>query len=76
MIYSAKIHIQSIAQGLHGLTLRLVLGALLLTLRAISAIGTRVAFWYGPDCGRTPEQIADTFAAFAASIVGLPPRSG
>ncbi len=31
MIYSAKIHIQSIAQGLHGLTLRLVLGALLLT---------------------------------------------
>ncbi len=49
---------------------------MLLTLRAISAIGTRVAFWYGPDCGRTPEQIADTFAAFAASIVGLPPRSG
>ncbi|HAJ76988.1 MAG TPA: hypothetical protein DCM64_11095, partial [Gammaproteobacteria bacterium] len=30
MIYIAKIHIQSIAPGLHGLTLRLILGALLL----------------------------------------------
>ncbi len=45
----------------------------LLTLRAISAIGTRVAFWFSPDCGRSVEQVADQFAEFAARIVGLPP---
>lgn len=43
----------------------------LLTLRAISAIGTRVAFWFSPDCGRSIDQIADQFAEFAARIVGL-----
>lgn len=45
----------------------------LLTLRAIGAIGTRVAFWYSPDCGRSAEQIAEQFAEYAARIVGLAP---
>lgn len=42
-----------------------------LTLRAIGGMGLRVAYWYTPDCGRTPEQVADAFVEFALRIVGV-----
>lgn len=42
-----------------------------LALRAIGGMGLRVAYWYTPDCGRTPEQVADTFVEFALRIVGI-----
>lgn len=41
-----------------------------LALPAIGAMGLRVAHWYTPEIGRTPEQVADTFAEFACRIVG------
>lgn len=41
-----------------------------LTLRAVSALGLRVAYWYTPDCGRTPQDVADSFAELALRMVG------
>ncbi|HSW14080.1 MAG TPA: TetR/AcrR family transcriptional regulator [Solimonas sp.] len=42
-----------------------------LALLAIGAMGLRVAHWYSPEIGKTPEQIADTFAEFACRVVGI-----
>ncbi|SEP99846.1 transcriptional regulator, TetR family [Solimonas aquatica] len=41
-----------------------------LALRAISSMGQRAAYWFAPGCGKTPQQVADTFADFALRIVG------
>lgn len=37
---------------------------------AISAMGVRVASWFGPDQPYTREQIAETYAGFALTIAG------
>lgn len=42
-----------------------------LALRAIGGMGMRVAFWYEPNCGKTPEYVADTFANFAMRLMGI-----
>lgn len=42
-----------------------------LAMTAIGAMGLRVAHWYTPDSGKTPEQIADTYALFAARLLGV-----
>lgn len=42
-----------------------------LALRAIGGMGMRVAFWYEPNCGKTPEYVADTYANFAMKLVGV-----
>lgn len=42
-----------------------------LAMPAIGAMGLRVAHWYTPELGKTPEQIADTFAEFACRVVGI-----
>lgn len=42
-----------------------------LALRAISAMGLRVAHWYTPELGKTPEQIAEAYGEFACRIVGI-----
>jgi AcrR family transcriptional regulator len=42
-----------------------------LALRAIGGMGMRVAFWYEPNCGKTPEYVADTFADFAMRLMGI-----
>ena len=42
-----------------------------LALLAIGAMGLRVAHWYTPEVGKTPEQIADTYGEFACRIVGV-----
>jgi AcrR family transcriptional regulator len=39
---------------------------------AISAMGVRVASWYGPDQPYRREQIAQMYAEFALHIVGVP----
>lgn len=39
--------------------------------RAIGSMGMRVAYWYGPDCGRTPEQVAEAYAELALRIAGV-----
>jgi AcrR family transcriptional regulator len=44
-----------------------------LALRAIGGMGLRVSYWYSPDCGRTPEQVAEVFAEYARRIVGVMP---
>jgi AcrR family transcriptional regulator len=36
---------------------------------AISAMGVRVPSWYGPDCGFTIEEIAETYAEFAIRLL-------
>ncbi len=41
-----------------------------LALRAIGGMGMRVAFWYEPGCGMTPQHVADTYAEFALRLVG------
>lgn len=41
-----------------------------LALRAIGGMGLRVAYWFGPDCGRDADTVAESFAGFAARIVG------
>lgn len=46
-----------------------------LALRAISSLGIRVSYWYAPDCGRTPEQVAEVFAEYAWRIVGAEPKT-
>lgn len=38
---------------------------------AISAMGVRVASWFGPDQPYTREQIAQTYAAFALAVAGV-----
>lgn len=38
---------------------------------AIGAMGLRVAHWYTPESGRSPEQIADLYAEFACRVVGV-----
>ncbi len=43
-----------------------------LALRAISSMGLRVPFWYDAQTMQTPENVAETFADFAISIVGAP----
>ena len=42
-----------------------------LAMAAIGAMGLRVANWYSPELGRSPQQIADTFAEFACRVVGV-----
>jgi AcrR family transcriptional regulator len=42
-----------------------------LAMPAIGAMGLRVAHWYTPELGKSPEQIADTFAEFACRVVGV-----
>ncbi|MDP9141991.1 MAG: TetR/AcrR family transcriptional regulator [Pseudomonadota bacterium] len=42
-----------------------------LALPAIGAMGLRVAHWYTPEIGKTPEQVADVFAEFACRVVGV-----
>lgn len=42
-----------------------------LALRAIGGMGMRVAFWYEPGCGMSPEYVADTYAAFALRLAGV-----
>lgn len=42
-----------------------------LAMTAIGAMGLRVAHWYTPESGKTPEQIADTYALFAARLLGV-----
>lgn len=42
-----------------------------LALLAIGAMGVRVAHWYTPELGKSPEQIADTFAQYACRVVGV-----
>lgn len=39
--------------------------------RAIGGMGMRVAYWYTPECGHTPEQLGDIYAEFARRIVGV-----
>ena len=43
----------------------------LVTQRAIAGMGMRVAYWYTPECGRTPEQLADSYAELARRMVGV-----
>ncbi|MBR7827839.1 TetR family transcriptional regulator [Actinospica sp. MGRD01-02] len=45
---------------------------LLLTATAIGAIGMHVASWFGPDQPFTGEQVADTYAALALRMAGIP----
>lgn len=42
----------------------------LLALAAIGAMGLRVANWYTPDCGKSVDEIADTYGEFALRILG------
>lgn len=42
-----------------------------LALRAISGMGLRVAYWFEPECGYSPEQVADIYTVFARRVVGL-----
>lgn len=42
-----------------------------LAMTAIGAMGLRVAHWYTPDNGKTPEQIADVYALFASRLLGV-----
>ena len=42
-----------------------------LAMMAIGAMGLRVAHWYTPESGKTPAQIADTYALFAARLLGV-----
>lgn len=42
-----------------------------LALLAIGAMGLRVAHWYGPEIGKTPEQIAEIYGEYACRIVGV-----
>ncbi len=42
-----------------------------MALRAIGGMGMRVAYWYEPGCGRTPEEVGGFFAEFARRIVGV-----
>lgn len=42
-----------------------------LAMPAIGAMGLRVAHWYTPELGKTPEQIANAFAEFACRVVGV-----
>ena len=42
-----------------------------LAMTAIGAMGLRVAHWYTPDNGKTPEQIADVYALFACRVLGI-----
>lgn len=42
-----------------------------LALRAIGGMGMRVACWYEPDCGRSANEVANTYADFALRIVGI-----
>lgn len=42
----------------------------ILALRAIGSLGQRAAYWYAPSIGKTPQQIAETFAGYASRIVG------
>lgn len=42
-----------------------------LAMPAIGAMGLRVAHWYTPELGKTPEQVADVFAVFACRVVGV-----
>lgn len=42
-----------------------------LAMMAIGAMGLRVAHWYTPESGKTPGQIADTYALFAARLLGV-----
>ena len=42
-----------------------------LAVLAIGAMGLRVAHWYGPEIGKTPDEIADSFAEFACRVVGV-----
>lgn len=37
---------------------------------AIAAMGARVANWYSPDCGLSPEQVAEQYAGFALRLLG------
>lgn len=41
---------------------------------AITAMGVRVASWFGPDQPYTREQVADAFAGYALRIAGASPR--
>jgi AcrR family transcriptional regulator len=43
---------------------------------AISAMGIRVASWFGPDQPYTREQVADAFANYSLQIVGAITRKG
>lgn len=47
-----------------------------LALRAIGGMGLRVAFWYEPNCGKTPEQVAEVYAEFALRLVGSSEAAG
>jgi len=40
-----------------------------LAVAAIAAMGLRVAEWYTPESGRTPEEIAEAYALFAVRVV-------
>ena len=42
-----------------------------LAVLAIGAMGLRVAHWYTPEIGKTPDEIADSFAEFACRVVGV-----
>ena len=42
-----------------------------LAMTAIGAMGLRVAHWYAPDSGKTPEQIADVYSQFACRVLGI-----
>jgi AcrR family transcriptional regulator len=49
----------------------------LLATAAISAMGVRVPSWYGPDCGFTVDEIAETYAEYAIRLLSpLSPRKG
>lgn len=43
-----------------------------LAMTAIGAMGLRVAHWYTPENGQTPDQIADVYALFATRLLGVP----
>jgi len=45
----------------------------LLAATAISAMGVRVAHWFGPDQPYTRDQVADTYGEFALRIAGATP---
>lgn len=42
-----------------------------LAMTAIGAMGLRIAHWYAPDYGKTPEQIAEVYAQFACRLLGI-----
>ena len=42
-----------------------------LACRAIGGMGLRVAFWYEPNCGKSADEVADSYAEFALRIAGL-----